>query len=107
MRSNQLFDDVSHNFPRGFITVIDLKFRIVFIEGEELVELGFKNLADKEAVINDVVGVSDYIKEKVKENIVKTLKREHLSFEIEYKEKHYLVNTTPLSNKNNKLSKFY
>lgn len=103
MRSKQLLDDVSHNFPRGFITVVDLKFRIVFIEGEELVELGFKNLADKEAVIDDVAGISDYIKEKIKENIVKTLKGEHLSFEIEYKDKHYLVNTTPLSNKDNKI----
>ncbi|MEZ7505554.1 PAS domain S-box protein [Flavobacterium sp. Arc2] len=103
VRNKQLLDDVSHNFPRGFITVIDLKFKIVFIAGEELVELGFKNLADKETRTDDVVGVSDYIKAIVKENIKKTLKGEHLSFEIEHKDNHYLVNTTPLSNNNKKI----
>ena len=103
MSSKQLLDNVSHNFPRGFIAVVDVNLRVVFIGGEELVELGFEYLADHETVVDDVIGVSDYIKAIIKDKILKTLKGEHLSFEIEFRDNYYLVNTTPLSKKNNKI----
>lgn len=103
LSSKQLLDNVSHNFPRGFIAVVDVNLRVVFIGGEELVQLGFEYLADHETVVDDVIGVSDYIKAIIKDKILKTLKGEHLSFEIEFRDNYYLVNTTPLSKKNNEI----
>lgn len=101
--SKQLLDDVSHNFPGGFITVVDLKLRVVFIGGEELIALGFEHLAKNETLLDDIVGVSDHLKAIIKDKIIKTLEGEHLSFEIEFRDNYYLVNTTPLSNKYNKI----
>ncbi|AWG23199.1 hypothetical protein FFWV33_17525 [Flavobacterium faecale] len=101
LSSKQLLDNVSHNFPKGFIAVVDSKLRIVFIEGEEVVALGFENLVENKTVLGDVVGVSDEIKKITREKIIKTLKGEHLSYEIEFRENHYLINTTPLYNENN------
>ncbi|MBE0391899.1 PAS domain-containing sensor histidine kinase [Flavobacterium sp. PL002] len=101
LNSKQLLDNVSHNFPKGFIAVVDSKLRIVFVEGEEVIALGFDNLVKNKTVLGDVVGVSDEIKKISREKIVKTLEGEHLSYEIEFRDNHYLVNTTPLYNDNN------
>ncbi|NRT10815.1 PAS domain S-box protein [Flavobacterium sp. 14A] len=101
--SKQLLDDVSHNFPGGFISVVDFNLRVVFIGGEELVALGFENLAKNETLLDDITGVSDYLKTLIKDKIVKTLEGEHLSFEVEYRDNYYLVNTTPLANNENKI----
>ncbi|MCW2119405.1 PAS domain-containing sensor histidine kinase [Flavobacterium sp. 7A] len=103
LSSKQLLDNVSHNFPGGFIAVVDFNFKIIFIGGEELAQLGFEDLAENKTVIDDVIGVSDYIKEIIKDKISKTLKGEHHSFEIEFRDKYYLVNTTPLSNKDHRI----
>ena len=103
LRSKILFDKISQNYPMGFVAVVDPDFRIVFIEGEELEELGFKGLSKSKTKIDDVSGVSKKVKEKVKANISKTLKGEHCSFEVSFQNRHYLINTTPLSDQDNKI----
>nr|WP_321227958.1 PAS domain S-box protein [uncultured Psychroserpens sp.] len=105
LSSMQLLNDISHNFPRGFVAVIDSTFSLVFIEGEELEELGFKNLMNKSTPFNTITAVPEDVKTIVKDNIKKTFKGEHRSFEITFQDRYYLVNTTPLFNKDNKIER--
>ncbi|MEM5565052.1 PAS domain S-box protein [Psychroserpens sp. AS72] len=105
LSSMQLLNDISHNFPRGFVAVIDSTFSLVFIEGEELEELGFENLVNKSTPFNTITEIPEDVKSIVKENIKKTFKGEHLSFEITFQDRYYLVNTTPLFNKENKIER--
>ncbi len=106
LSSMQLLDDISHNFPGGFIAVVDSNFKIIFIKGEELEELGFKNLVNNITAFDEVKGVPQDVKEVVKNNMEKTFRGDHQSFEISFQDRYYLVNTTPLfNNDNNKIDR--
>lgn len=105
LRSKQLLDDIFHNFPRGFVAVVDSNFTIVLIEGEELDELSFEDLVNKATAFDDVIGVPEDIKALIKDNMKKTFKGEQLSFEISFQDRYYLVNTTPLYNRANKIDR--
>jgi len=103
LQSKILLDKISQNFPMGFVAVINPDFKIVFIEGEELKEIGFKGLSKSKTIIDDVLGVSEKVKAKVKANVLKTFKGEHHTFEIKFQKRHYLVNTMPLTNQDDKI----
>jgi signal transduction histidine kinase len=105
LNSMQLLNDISHCFPKGFIAVIDSSFLLVFINGEELEALGFKNLMNKSTPFNTINGIPEDVKTIVKDNIKKTFKGEHRSFEITFQDRYYLVNTTPLFNKENQIER--
>lgn len=98
LNSKVMLSAIAENFPKGFVAVVDSNFKIVFVEGEELDELGFKKYSNTKTTFNEVKGVPEDIKETVKNNIQKTLKGKHCSFEIHFQDRSYLVNTTPLFN---------
>ena len=103
VQNKYLLDNISQNFPKGFVAVFDNNFNILLVEGEEVEELGFKGLADSNTLLEHVIGVPDDVKQTVRNNIVKTFKGEHCSFEIAYQNRTFLVNTTPLYNTENKI----
>ena len=103
VQNKYLLDNISQNFPKGFVAVFDVDFKILLVEGEEVEELGFKGLADSNTLLDHVIGVPDDVKQTIRNNIVKTFKGEHCSFEIEYQNRTFLVNTTPLYNSENKI----
>ncbi|WP_179316543.1 sensor histidine kinase [Winogradskyella undariae] len=103
LHSKFLLENMSRNFPKGFVIVFDLNFKILLVEGEEVVGLGFKGIKDVRIILNDILGLTEIEKEKIKLNIEKTLQGEHCSFEIEFNNRCYLVNTTPLMNLENKI----
>jgi len=105
LSSIKLLNDISHNFPRGFVAVIDSAYSLVFIEGEELEALGFEYLVNTSTPFNTITGVPEAVKAIVKKNIKKTFKGEHRSFEITFQNRYYLVNTTPLLNEENKIER--
>ncbi|WP_179374831.1 sensor histidine kinase [Winogradskyella wichelsiae] len=98
-----LLENISHNFPKGFVIVFDLNFKILLVEGEEVVDWGFKDKEDVRSILEDILGLTETAKEKIKLNIEETLKGKHCSFEIEFNNQCYLVNTTPLMNLENKI----
>ncbi|MFD1553358.1 hypothetical protein DNU06_06750 [Putridiphycobacter roseus] len=99
IKSQEILTGIAENFPKGFIAVIDANLSIQFIQGEELAELGFREYIHNKIKISQVVGVPKSIKKLVENYVLKTLKGEHCSFEINFQERNYLVNTTPLLNK--------
>ncbi|MCK0131619.1 PAS domain S-box protein [Flavobacteriaceae bacterium F08102] len=98
LKNKVLLDNISHNFPRGFIAVVDKDFTIVLIAGEEVHELGFDHYDAKKMSILEVEKVPKDIKTTVLDKIKNTFKGAHCSFEISFQERFYLVNTTPLYN---------
>lgn len=102
-KNKYLLDNISKNFPKGFVAVFDADFNTLLVEGEEVEDLGFKGLAESKTLLDDVSGVPDNAKSKIKSNIIKTFKGEHCSFEISYQNRTFLVNTTPLYNTENKI----
>ncbi|WP_452229136.1 sensor histidine kinase [Lacinutrix sp. MEBiC02404] len=104
IQSNFLLDNVSKNFPKGFVVICDSNFNLLLVEGEEVAELGFNGLASTKTLIDDVEGVPNDVKEKVKRNILNTFQGQHCSFEVEYQNRTYLINSTPLYNSENKIN---
>ena len=103
LHSKFLLENISHNFPKGFVIVFDLNFKIILVEGEEVIDWGFKDTEDVRIILDDILGLTETAKEKIKLNIEETLKGKHCSFEIEFNNQCYLVNTTPLMNLENKI----
>tara|TARA_R110002111_G_scaffold222032_2_gene284159 strand:+ start:9 stop:2201 length:2193 start_codon:yes stop_codon:yes gene_type:complete len=102
-KNKYLLDNISQNFPKGFVAVFDSDFNTLLVEGEEVEELGFKGLAESKTLLDNFIGVPDNVKNKVKAHIIKTFKGEHCSFEISYQNRTFLVNTTPLYNAEKKI----
>lgn len=96
--SRKLLESIFDNFPGGFVGVVDLDLRILFIEGEDLDLLGFREYIHVGDTIDDLNELDVEVREKIKEKIQKTLEGEHCSFELVIQDKAYLVNTTPLFN---------
>lgn len=104
VQSKLLLDNIFQNFPKGFVVVCDSNFNLLLVEGEEVDELGFKGLARAKTLIDNVVGVPLDVKEKVKQNVLKAFKGEHCSFEVEYQNRVFLINSTPLKDQSNKIT---
>jgi len=105
LKSKLLLDNISHNFPRGFIAVVDSDFKIVLIAGEEVAELGFEHFDTNRVSITEVETVSEETKQTVLDKISNTFKGTHCSFEITFQERFYLVNTSPLFNNEGQIEK--
>ncbi|WP_458626056.1 PAS domain-containing protein [Winogradskyella sp. PC D3.3] len=98
LESQLMFSTIAKNFPKGFVAVFDSNFTIAFIEGEELDVLGMRNFA-KGSTIDEIKVFPKDVRDKVKSKIINTFKGEHCSFEIEFEGRVYLINSTPLFNK--------
>ncbi len=98
LTSRQLISNIAQNFPRGLIAVVNENFSVDYIEGEALDEMGLKGLVNPGTAIDDIEVFSENLKSRLKEDIRRTLKGEHLSFETKFNGKDYLLNTTPLYN---------
>lgn len=101
--SQKLLETIFNNFPRGFVGVIDSNLSVVFIEGEDLEVLGFRDAIQIGTPIDELNLVPIALKKKVKKNVQKTLKGEHCTFEAVVQGISYLVNTTPLFNENHEV----
>ncbi|EPR66061.1 sensor histidine kinase [Cyclobacterium qasimii] len=99
LSSQELLGNISKNFPKGFVAVVNSKYELIFMGGEELDELGFRNLADSAITISEITIVPEEVKKKVATNVQKTFEGQHCSFEIYLQSRSYLVNTTPLFDK--------
>ncbi|WP_299111299.1 PAS domain S-box protein [uncultured Winogradskyella sp.] len=102
--SKSITTAIAKNFPKGIIAVVNKDFQLVLAEGEALNKLGFKSLVFEDMMLDDLSFFSEERKTILKQYISKTLSGTNLSFEIEYKNRYFSVNTAPLFDENNQVS---
>lgn len=95
--------EIAKNFPKGFMVVMNKDLQLILAEGEALEELGLKPLIFEGMTPDDVSVFGEERKTRIKQDIIKTLSGNHLSFEVEYKNKFFAVNTAPLFDENNQI----
>lgn len=95
-RSEAQFIAIAKNFPNGLIVVFNTSYELIYIEGEELKRsnIGKVNLEGKR--IDEVSFFTELQIEGIKTDIKKTIAGESLSFEMEFGNNNYAVNSTPL-----------
>ncbi len=101
--SQAMFTAISKNFPKGVIIVINSNFDIVYIDGGELYRLGFKKGQFEGLNIDKINTFSKKRIARIKADVKRTLKGEHLSFEVRFMNKDYSVNSSPLVNGNDEV----
>ncbi len=102
--SQEMFSAIAQNFPKGIILVVNTDFEIEYIEGEELERMRLKESVFPGISIDDISVFSRERKIRLKQDIRKTLAGEHLSFEIEFENNAYALNTTPLFDESKKIN---
>jgi len=101
--SKALSAAIAKNFPKGFILIVNKDLHLVLAEGEVLTQLGLKSLIFEGMTLDDISFFAEERKTKIKADIEKTFSGKHLSFEIQYKNRYFSVNTTPLFEENNQI----
>ena len=101
--SKNIASEIAKNFPRGFVIVVDKNLTTLFAEGEALDQLGLKQFILKGTILKDNTFFSDKRKVPLIKNFEKTIAGQHLSFEVNYKNRYFAVNTAPLLDENNKI----
>jgi len=94
--SQAQFTAIAKNFPKGLIVVFNTDFELVYVEGEELKRFDLKKADFEGKHIDNIPLFSKMQSERIKEDVLKTIKGESLSFEVEFQNDFYAVNTTPL-----------
>lgn len=102
-RSQEQFMAIAKNFPKGLIVVFNADFELVYVEGEELQRLHLKKSNFEGICVDEISVLSAEQIIKIKNDIQRTIDGKNLSFEIEFKDSSYAVNSTPLhsNGKNN------
>lgn len=91
-----LFTAIAHNFPNGVIMVFNSDYELVYVEGEEMDRVNI-NKSDFEGIpIDDIPVFSKWQIKKIKSDIRKTLRGSNISFEVDFQNQCYAVNSTPL-----------
>jgi len=102
--SKSIASEIAKNFPNGFVVVVHKDVSVLFAEGEALTQLGLKQLIINGTTIDDITIFSEERKDRIKENIIETLAGKHLSFETNYKNRYFAVNTAPMFDENNEIN---
>ena len=103
MASKALTSEIAKNFPKGLIVVINKDLKVEFVEGQALDFLDLRQTIYEGLSIDDVTLFSTPRKILVRENILKTLSGQHLTFETKFKKSYFSINTTPLFDENNEI----
>ena len=93
--SQQLYQVIARNYPNGTINVFDRSFRYIFAEGEEMYKSGItsewlvgKNYLDR---------VPKEVRLQIKDHLASVLDGKNATFEIEFDNQFYLINTVGLA----------
>ena len=96
LESQAMFTAIAKNFPKGVIIVFNTDFDIVYIDGGEMYRMGLDKNKFEGKCIDDIDVFSKQRLSQIKEDIKKTMKGEHLTFETKFRNKYFTVNTSPL-----------
>jgi len=83
--SQNQFAAIAKNFPNGFIVVFNSDFELVYVEGEELKKVNFKKVDFEGNRIDDLPIFSARQIERMKEDVLRTVEGQSLSFEVEFR----------------------
>lgn len=97
LRSEAQFTAIAKKFPNGLIVVFNAFFEILYIEGEELKRSKMKKNDLEGSYIDEVSLFTTFQLEQIKQDIQKTISGKSLSFEMEFENNTYAVNSTPLT----------
>ena len=97
LASQALFAAIARNFPKGVIMVIDRSQSFIHLEGEEIPRIGLDSWRYQGRKIDELPGFGPAEKELLAARIGETLEGSHLSFELQFREQAYTINSTPLS----------
>ncbi|MGB5668492.1 MAG: PAS domain S-box protein, partial [Maribacter sp.] len=73
MASQLMFATIAKNFPKGAIAVLDNNFRILFLDGQEVEELGVKGKELENLNIDQIDLLTTPQKSAIKESVLRTL----------------------------------
>lgn len=91
-----MFLAIAKNFPKGAIVVINNQFIVEYAEGKELEKFGLKGNILKGLSLDAIEVLENNEKNDLKQSIQKTLAGAHLTFETQFKNNIYAVNSSPL-----------
>lgn len=94
--SRALFTAIAHNFPNGVIMVFNTDFELVYVEGREMDRINLDKSNFEGLSIDDIPIFSKRQITEIKSDIRKTLKGANISFEVDFQDQCYAVNSTPL-----------
>lgn len=97
LASQALFAAIARHFPKGVIMVLDRQLSFIHLEGEDMPRMGLHTWHYQGQHLQDLPGFEAAQIEHLKAQIDETLAGSHLSFEVEYREQAYMVNSTPLA----------
>jgi len=97
LASQALFAAIARNFPKGVIMVLDRSGSFIHLKGEEMQRMGLDIWNYDGQKIEDLPGFDPAQKAFLDTKIRETLEGSHLSFELEFREQAYTINSTPLS----------
>ncbi len=100
--SQKLYNAIARNYPNGTISVFDDKLRYVFAEGKELFKMGVtsKNLIGTKYIERLPKDIAATVEKQLQD----VLKGSSASFELEYRNNHYVLNAVPLPDVRGKIS---
>ena len=92
--SERLYSTIARNFPDGIICVVDRQLKIVFIDGKELENLGWKrdHLAGKRLSTIELFLLSEELEKK----LISVFGWASTHFELPHQDDTYVVNAVPL-----------
>ena len=94
--SRALFTAIAHNFPNGVIMVFNSDYELVYVEGEEMDRININKSEFEGIPIDHIPVFSKWQINKIKSDIRKTLRGSNISFEVDFQNQCYAVNSTPL-----------
>lgn len=101
--SQRLYRAIARNFPNGTINVFDRDLRYVFVEGKELFRL---NISSEKLVGTSYLDRLDpEIRETIRFRLEEAFQSQNVSFEIPFKNQHYLISAVALPNGHQELDR--
>ncbi len=101
--SSRIASEIAKNFPNGFVGVVDSDLRVLFAEGEGLIQLGLGQFLQDGMYIDDIPNLAEEQKVMLKNDVYQTLNGERLAYEINYEDRYFSVNTVPLIDDDNQI----
>lgn len=103
LENQAMFTSMAKNFPNGFISVFNAAYDIVYIDGKELQRMGLDKHNFEGKCIEDIPVFSKQRIQRLKNDIDRTMNGETLSFEMQFRNKHFTANTSALKIENNEV----
>ncbi len=103
LENQAMFTSIAKNYPNGVIIVFNATYDIVYIDGRELQRMAMDKYDFEGKNLEDIPVFSEERVQRLKKDIDRTLKGETLSFEIEFANKYFAVNTSPLMVESNEV----